>query len=143
MHGSRYSLTKRFAVTLSPPAENPLSVRLLIADDSEMLRIGIRTLVEYRRDWQVCGEAANGEEAVARVRELAPDVVILDLSMPIMNGFQAAEEIRRSSPATKIVFFSVHEVPSTARTVGADAFVSKSAPASQLLATVERVIAPQ
>ena len=118
-----------------------MPVRLLIADDSEMLRIGIRTLLEFRRDWQVCGEAANGEEAIARVRELAPDVVILDLSMPVMNGFEAAEEIRRSSPATKIIFFSVHEVPSTARTVGGDAFVSKSAPASHLLEEVERVAA--
>ena len=114
-------------------------LRLLVADDNEVLRMGLRTLIGDKHGWQVCGEATNGEEAVARVRELAPDVIILDLTMPVMNGFQAAEEIRRIAPSTKIVFFSVHEVPVTAREVGAHTFVSKSCAVKELVTTIERV----
>jgi DNA-binding NarL/FixJ family response regulator len=76
------------------------------------------------------------------VWELSPDVVILDLSMPVMNGFEAAVEIRRIAPSIKIVFLSVHDVPATAREVGADAFVSKTSSAEELVATIERVISP-
>jgi len=115
-------------------------LRLLIADDNEVLRMGLRALIGNRHGWQVCGEAANGEEAVAKVRELAPDVVILDLTMPVMNGFEAAAEIRRIAPSTKIVFFSVHDVPAVAREIGADAFVSKSSAAQELVTTIERVV---
>lgn len=82
-----------------------MSVRLLVADDNEVVRIGVRTLIGNNPDWQICGEATNGREAIAKVRELAPDVVILDLTMPVMNGFQAAVEIRRIASSTKIVFF--------------------------------------
>jgi DNA-binding NarL/FixJ family response regulator len=117
-----------------------MAVRVLVADDNEVLRMGVRTLIRNKGDWQVCGEAANGEEAVAKVRELAPDVVILDLTMPVKNGFQAAVEIRRAGSPAKIVFFSVHDVPATAAEVGADAFVSKAAAARDLIAAIERIV---
>jgi two-component system nitrate/nitrite response regulator NarL len=117
-----------------------LPLRLLVADDNEALRIGVRTLIGEKFGWNVCGEAANGEEVVAMVRDLAPDVIILDLTMPIMNGFRAAEEIRLIAPSAKIVIFSVHDVPVTARQVGADAFVSKSSSARELIDTIERVV---
>ena len=116
-----------------------MPLRLLIADDNEVLRMGLRTLIGDKHDWQVCGEATNGDEAVTKVRELAPDLIILDLTMPVMNGFQAAAEIRRIAPSTKIVFFSAHEVPVTTSEVGADAFVSKLSPAQDLITTIERV----
>jgi DNA-binding NarL/FixJ family response regulator len=117
-------------------------VRLLVADDNEIVRMGVRTLLRDRADWQICGEATNGREAIGKVWDLSPDVVILDLSMPLMNGFQAAAEIRRIAPSTKIVLFSIHEVPSSATAVGADAFVSKTMTAQELVATIERVIGP-
>jgi DNA-binding NarL/FixJ family response regulator len=117
-----------------------MSLRLLVADDKEVLRIGVRTLIGDKPDWQICGEATNGREAIAKVCELSPDVVILDLSMPILNGFDAAKQIREIAPSTKIVLFSVHEVPATATQTGADAFVLKATSAQELIATIERVI---
>ena len=116
-----------------------MALRLLIADDNELLRIGVRALIELKRDWEICGEASDGDEAIAKALALAPDVVVLDLSMPLMNGFRAAEEIRRASPSTRIVFLSVHDVPATASAAGADAFVSKASPAEVLISTIERV----
>jgi DNA-binding NarL/FixJ family response regulator len=115
-------------------------LRVLIADDSEVMRMGMRTLIGMKPGWQVCGEAVNGDEAIAMVLERSPDVIILDLTMPGKNGFEAASEIRRIAPSTKIVFYSVHDVPAAAKEVGGDAFVSKSNAAEELLATIERVV---
>ena len=120
-----------------------MNLRLLIADDHEVMRLGVRSLLSHKRGWHVCGEATTGMEAVEKVCELSPDVVILDLSMPGMNGFEAAEKIRRSAPSTKIVIFSVHEIPASARIVGADAFVPKSADADDLISAIELVASPQ
>jgi len=75
------------------------ALRVLIADDHEAVRRGLRSAV-WGAGWQVCGEATNGREAIAKVRELAPDVVILDVSMPVMGGLEAAPEILKSSPDT-------------------------------------------
>lgn len=117
-----------------------MPLRVLIADDSEVMRMGMRTLIGMKPGWQVCGEAVNGDEAIAMVLERSPDVIILDLTMPGKNGFEAASEIRRIAPSTKIVFYSVHDVPAAAKEVGGDAFVSKSNAAEELLATIERVV---
>lgn len=111
-------------------------------DDHEIVRIGVRILLADRRQWDICGEAQDGAEAVEKVAQLSPDVVILDLTMPVMSGFDAAQRIRQISPATKIVFFSIHEMPTTARLVGADAFVSKSSAAEDLERTINRVLDP-
>jgi len=103
-------------------------VRLLIVDDHEDVRLGLRNLIESSRpDWQICGEAEDGAKAVAKVQELAPDVVILDLAMPVVNGAQAAIEIRQVAPTTKIILFSAHDVPASVWNGCADAFVSKLA----------------
>lgn len=132
--GSEYTrgLSERQAVRL----------RILVADDNEVVRLGIRALLSSRCDWDICGDAANGREAINKVWELSPDIIILDLSMPVMNGFAAATEIRKIAPSIKIVFLSIHDVPATAREVGADAFVSKTSSAQELVATIERVISP-
>jgi DNA-binding NarL/FixJ family response regulator len=120
--------------------ETRVGLRFLIADDNEFVRMIVRTLLTDMRDWQICGEAANGREAIAKVGELSPDIVILDLTMPVMNGFEAAKQIRRIAPSTKIVLFSVHELLRTVAEVGADAFVSKASSAQELIAAIERVI---
>jgi DNA-binding NarL/FixJ family response regulator len=91
----------------------------------------------------VCGEAENGKLAVEKVKELKPNIVILDYAMPVMNGIQAAYEIRRVAPATKILFFSVHDSPDmmhAAHVMGADAFVRKSAAAAELLPALNRLL---
>jgi DNA-binding NarL/FixJ family response regulator len=117
-----------------------MPARLLIVDDHEVVRLGVRMLFAKDDSFEVCGEAQNGMEAIRMVPELSPHVVILDLSMPGMNGFEIAARIRLVAPSIRIVFFSAHEIPATARWVGADAFVSKSCPLQQLALTVNRVL---
>ena len=114
--------------------------RLLIVDDHEVVRLGVRCLVDMNPKWSVCGEASNGKEALEQIAELMPDAVILDLTMPVMNGIEAAEEIRRIAPSIKIVLFSMHDMPSTAQMLRADAFVAKSSAARDLPVALERVL---
>ena len=109
-------------------------------DDNEVVRMGVRVLLSDRTQWEVCGEAANGMDAIEKVLELSPDVVILDLIMPVMSGFETAERIRRITPSTKIVFFSIHAIPTAARLVGADAFVSKSSVAQDLPRAISNIV---
>jgi DNA-binding NarL/FixJ family response regulator len=109
-------------------------------DDHEIVRIGVRLLLSDRDNWEVCGEAEDGFEAVEKVAELSPDIVILDLNMPVLSGLEAAKQIREIAPSTRIVFFSFHELPTAAQLVGADAFVSKSLAAEQLEKTIEAVL---
>jgi len=82
--------------------------RILIADDSPLVRQRLRNLLEHHSDWCVCGEAANGEEAVDSVRELSPDLIVLDFMMPVMNGLQAARAISKLVPSLPILMFSMH-----------------------------------
>lgn len=114
--------------------------RLLIVDDHEIVRMGVRTLFAKNELFEVCGEAPNGPEAIRLVPELTPDLVILDLSMPGMNGFEAATKIRLIAPLIRIVLFSIHEIPSSVRWVGVDAFVSKSSNLEELLLTVNSLL---
>ncbi len=117
-----------------------MPAHLLIVDDHEAVRASVRMLFANNDSIEVCGEAQNGMEAIRMIPELCPDVVILDLSMPGMNGFETAAKIRQIAPSTKIVFFSVHEIPNTARSAGADAFISKSSTLRDLALTVTRVL---
>ena len=120
------------------PRMSNSAIRVLIADDHEIVRMGVRLLLETRH-WTVCGEASNGREAIAKAQELAPDVVVLDLTMPVMNGYDAAPQIRAIAPGAKIVFFTMHDIPVTAKQAGADAFVVKSRGPYDLVAAIERV----
>lgn len=119
-----------------------MASRILIVDDHEIVRMAVRILLAGNPRWEVCGEAADGKRALREVTKLVPDVVILDLSLPVMNGFEVAAEIRRIAPSTKIVLFSVHEVPATAQALGIDAFVAKSSGIEVLAAALERVLQP-
>ena len=116
-----------------------MPARLPIVDDHEVVRLGVRTLFANNDPFEVCGEAQNGMDAMRVVSELLPDVVILDLTMPGLNGFGTAAKILTVAPSVRIVFFSAHEVPATAQSVGADAFVSKSSALQELTLTVSRV----
>lgn len=116
---------------------------VLIADDHQPTRTQLRSILESR-SIEVCGEAISGREAIEKVRELAPDLILLDIYMPNVNGVAAAYEIRRLAPATKIVFFTNYDIPknsAASRVLGGDAFVSKSAGIVELLATVRRFLA--
>jgi DNA-binding NarL/FixJ family response regulator len=92
----------------------------------------------------ICGEAEDGQQALDQVKALNPDLVLLDINMPVMNGIQAAFEIRRIAPATKILFFTVHECTPEAqaavRLLGAHGFVSKSSAGTELIPTLKRLL---
>lgn len=104
----------------------PPRLRVLVVDDHELVRGGIAAIL--RDGWEVCGEAGNGIEAIEKARDLLPDIVLLDVSMPIMSGTRAAKAIRAVAPETKIVFLSMHDSPTVGEMVkmaGADGFISK------------------
>jgi DNA-binding NarL/FixJ family response regulator len=109
-----------------------IRTRLLIVDDHEIVRIGVRALLSNNSEWEICGEAAGGLEAIEKVLTLSPDIVILDLMMPPMNGVETANRIRQHDPSIGIIFFSLQDMPTTARLVGGDAFVSKASLAQDL-----------
>jgi DNA-binding NarL/FixJ family response regulator len=83
-------------------------VRILIADDHDVVRQGVRAVLEGQAEWVVCGEASTGREAVAKAIDLQPDIVVLDISMPELNGLEATRQIRRAVSA-KILILTVHE----------------------------------
>jgi len=117
-----------------------LPARILIVDDHLAARITIRELLDWH-SFQVCGDAQNGKEAIEKVMELKPDIVLLDINMPVMNGITAAYEIRRIAPSTKIVFLTVHDGPGfkVGTKPWAHGFVSKSAAGTDLIPTLQRV----
>lgn len=84
------------------------ALRILIADDHDLLRRGVKTLLRSHAGWEICGEAVTGREAVTKADQLRPDIVILDISMPDLNGIDAAKRIRRVLPETEILMLSVH-----------------------------------
>jgi PAS domain S-box-containing protein len=117
--------------------------RILIADDHEVMRRGVRGLLESHNEWAVCGEAFEGKEAVVKSRELRPDLIIMDINMPGLTGIAAAQQIRRENPSAKILFFSVHESAQTVREVvnaGAQGYVAKSRAGHDLVDAVRNVL---
>jgi DNA-binding NarL/FixJ family response regulator len=115
--------------------------RILVVDDYPIARSTIRELLRWH-EIDVCGEASDGKEAIKMVKELNPDLVLLDVNMPVMNGMQAALEIRRISPRTKILFLTVlgpDEAKAGARLL-ADGYVMKSAAGKDLIPELERLL---
>jgi DNA-binding NarL/FixJ family response regulator len=116
-----------------------VATRILIVDDHPVVRMGVRLLLTRDPKWEVCGEAADGEQALREIVKCIPDIVILDISLPVLNGFEVAQRIRLIAPSTRIVLFSIHDVPATARDIGVDAFVAKSSGVEALADALERV----
>jgi len=117
---------------------------ILLADDHELVRHGIRGILRARRGWRVIGEASNGQEAVEKTNKLKPDVAILDVSMPNIDGLQATRQIRAASPNTKVVILTMHESDQMVHRVleaGALAYVLKSDLAANLVNAVQDVSA--
>ena len=83
--------------------------RILVADDHHVVRAGLRTLLETRKGWQVCAEAANGREAVEKAGALKPHVAVLDIGMPLLNGIEATRQIRKVSPNTEVLILTMHD----------------------------------
>ena len=117
-------------------------VRVLVADDHAILRQGIRSLLEARLGWQVVGEAVNGREAVEKAALLKPDVVLLDITMPELNGIEATRQILKAVPDTQVLILTMHESEKTMREVlqaGARGYVLKSDAPGDLLESIKAI----
>lgn len=115
-------------------------VKILVADDHELVRRGVCALIESQPGWEVCAEASTGRDAVDKTKRLKPDVAILDLSMPDLNGLEATRQIVAAVPGTEVLVLTVHESEQAEREVlaaGARGYLRKSDDASDLVAAVD------
>jgi DNA-binding NarL/FixJ family response regulator len=115
-----------------------MPARILLVDDVAVVRNTLRSLLAG--SYTICGEAENGLVALDQVKKLKPDIVVIDITMPVMNGLKATVEIRRVAPSIKIILFTINDTPEAqeaAKMVGADALVPKSSAGTDLLTTLQ------
>jgi DNA-binding NarL/FixJ family response regulator len=123
--------------------EKRANLRILVADDHESVRKGVCVILGTRGDIEVCGEAANGREAIDKAQELKPDLIILDITMPVLSGIDAAEILRKTMPQVPILFLSMHQsrqIITEAKRIGVRGYVKKSAAAATLLNAVDALL---
>ena len=126
--------------SINKAASTGAALKILIADDNELIRNGIRLILESCPNWLVCGEAHNGPDAVEKAVELQPDVILIDISMPQMNGFEAAKRIHERVPGAQILMVSEHDSHSLAQAgtqPGVSGYVQKSRLGIDLISTIE------
>jgi DNA-binding NarL/FixJ family response regulator len=119
------------------------TLSILVADDHDILRRGLKQLLTARHGWEVCGEARSGREAVALAEKLRPDVVVMDISMPDLNGIEAARQIHKTLPDTKILILTIHFSDLIVREVvgcGARGYILKSDADQDLVSAVEAIV---
>jgi len=117
--------------------------RILIVDDSPVIRKRLRELLEQQTGWEVCGEAANGREGIVKAQELKPDVIVLDLSMPVMNGIEAARELTRLLPSMPLLMctdFETAHLRRKALSAGVRTVVSKSELLGDLVTSIQDLL---
>jgi DNA-binding NarL/FixJ family response regulator len=122
--------------------KNPKKLRIVVADDHELVHRGIRDLLQDQRGWKVVGVAVDGREAVEKVKRLKPDIAILDISMPEVDGLEATRRIREQAGKTQVLILTMHESDQMVRRVleaGARGYVLKSDMAMQLVKAVKDV----
>lgn len=120
-----------------------MKVRILVADDHRILREGVRAILDRQPDWEVVAECDNGRTCVEKTRALQPEIVLMDLTMPDLNGFDATRQIRHLCPATRIVVLSMHSDPRFVVEVfaaGASAYLPKECAGEELVAAVTAVL---
>ena len=119
--------------------------RILIADDHEIVREGIAQLIARSRpEWEICGQASNGEQAIEAVTTLKPDVVVLDISMPKVSGLEAAAKINKLHLGCRVLMFTMHEsdrLANEVRATGAQGIVFKSQASRDLIRAIDHVLA--
>jgi DNA-binding NarL/FixJ family response regulator len=115
---------------------------ILIVDDSPLVRHCLRDLLERQSGWTVCGEAENGRDGIDKALQLCPDLILLDLTMPVMNGIEAARELKRLMPATPLLMFTTYtdsHLTREALAVGVAAVVAKSDGAGALVTDIQQL----
>jgi two-component system nitrate/nitrite response regulator NarL len=115
-------------------------MRCLLVDDYESVRMGVAAILSSRPNIQICGEASNGQEAIEKARELKPDLIILDVTMPVLDGINSAKEIRTFLPEVPILFFSMHDgvyLVHETKMAGGQGFVNKTDARATLLDAVD------
>jgi len=115
-------------------------LRILVADDHEVVRAGVRSLLESQPDCEICGEAITGREAITQAQQLVPDVVILDITMPEVNGLEAARQILKTVPGVQVLMLSMHESEELVREIldiGAHGYILKSDAGRELAAAMQ------
>ncbi|MGA8103605.1 MAG: response regulator transcription factor [Candidatus Acidiferrales bacterium] len=123
---------------------NDVTRRFLVVDDQPFMRKAVRRLIEAHRGWEVCAEASDAQEAVEKVKNLAPDFVVMDLVMPRLSGIDAARRISEESPDVQVLILTLHSLPDlvdAARSAGAKAFILKSDSPWRLVSTIEELVA--
>jgi DNA-binding NarL/FixJ family response regulator len=118
------------------------SLRILIADDHDVIRQGVRALLGRRPEWKICGEAASGREAIEKTRKLRPDLVLLDITMPDLDGLESIPHILKASPNVQILVFTMHDSGEMARKVlaaGASGLVLKSDAGQDLVLAAQAI----
>jgi DNA-binding NarL/FixJ family response regulator len=119
------------------------TIRLLLADDHTIVRQGLAKLLEMEPDFEVVGEAENGREAIKKVEKLNPDIVLMDISMPLLNGIEATRQIKKNSPRTKIIILSMHahdRYISELFSHGASGYLLKDASGSDIIQAVHAAV---
>jgi len=117
-------------------------LRILIADDHELVRKGLRAVLDGQGGWSICGEAVNGRQAVELARQLKPDVLVMDVTMPELNGLEATRQIRKELPKTEVLILTVHESEQLVGEVlaaGARGYILKGDTTRLLVAAVEAI----
>jgi two-component system nitrate/nitrite response regulator NarL len=124
-------------------SEQSFPIKILLVDDHAVVRDGIRARLERSADFEVVGEAINGREAIQKVEELEPDVVLMDISMPVMNGMDAARQLRDSHPETKVIILTMHEHKEYIQGVircGAQGYIVKDVTAQEMISAIKTVM---
>lgn len=121
-----------------------MAIRILVVDDHDVVRAGVRSILATRADWEVCGEATNGKRAVELARELNPDLIVLDITMPVMSGLEAAKEIAKLKLNSKVLVLSMHELHYKVEDfmkMGIHGYVLKSDAVRDLIRALDELIA--
>jgi DNA-binding NarL/FixJ family response regulator len=117
--------------------------RILVADDHEVVRKGLIAILKQTPEWHVCGEACNGREAIEQAKQLIPDVIVMDFSMPGLNGLEATDQIVKANPAIRVLVLTLHDSEELIRDVlnaGARGFLLKSDSGLELVAAVDALL---
>jgi DNA-binding NarL/FixJ family response regulator len=120
-----------------------MAIKILVVDDHEVVHQGIRMILQSRPDWQICGQAANGAEGVEMARQLQPDAIVMDITMPVMNGLEATRQIASLGLPAPVLIFTMHEAPGLVESIqaaGARGWVLKSRATRDLIEALEQIL---